>query len=108
MTRFAETNFSIPNHKTRLSEYSIKFLGPSTWSKIPNDLKKLQFRKTFSNKLKELYLNQLPTEKRTIELDLNKTIVSEEENDKTSCLEISYSLQEIFDENDENFNFIGF
>ena len=108
MTRFAQANFCIPNHKTRLSESSIKFLGPSIWSKIPNDLKKLQFRKTFSNHLKELYLNQLPTEKRTKELDLNKTPISEEEKDKTSCLEISYSLQEIFDENDENLNFIGF
>ena len=107
-TRFSEANFSIPSHKTRLSETSIKFIGPTIWSKIPIDLKKLQFRKTFSNKLKDLYLNQLPTEKRTIELDLNKTVISEEESDKTSCLEISYSLQEIFEENDENLNFIGF
>ena len=78
-TRFSETNFAIPKHKTRLSETSIKYLGPSIWSKIPIHLKKLQFRKTFSNHLKRLYLDDLPTVKRTKELDLNK---SDSENNK--------------------------
>ena len=119
-TRFSETNFAIPKHKTRLSETSIKYLGPSIWSKIPIHLKKLQFRKTFSNHLKQLYLDDLPTVKRTKELDLNKSdlensknngqlqIIVEENNETIVVIENSFSLEDIFEENDDDFHFTGF
>ena len=97
-TRFSEANFSIPSHKTRLSETSILFIGPTIWSKIPNTLKTLQFRKTFSNHLKQHYLDQFPTLKRTKELNIAKTPV----DPKTQ------ELLELFDEDDTDLSFYGF
>ena len=95
-------------------------MGLTIWSKIPIHLKKLQFRKTFSNHLKQLYLDDLLTVKRTKELDLNKSdsennknngqlqIIVEENNETIVVIENSFSLEDIFEENDDDFHFTGF
>ena len=117
-TRFSQANFTIPKHNSRLSETSIKFLGPSIWTKIPTHLKKLQFRKTFSNHLKQLYLDDLPSIKRTKELDFSKKdsdksnellqVIVEEDIETILVAENSPSLEDIFEENDDSFHFVGF
>ena len=56
----------------RVSETSIKVIGPKIWSEIPPEIKSLPFRKTFSKNMKELFLSRLPTEKRIKKLDLKK------------------------------------
>ena len=95
-TRFSRNNFCIPKYQPKLSNSSIKFIGPKAWEKIPSDLKNLQFRKTFSKQLKRLYLNELPTEKRTRIITLN----SPTDND--------FSLTDLFDETGDETSFSGF
>ena len=118
-TRFSEANFTIPKHNSRLSESSIKYLGPSIWSRIPIHLKKLQFRKTFSNHLKQLYLDDLPSKKRTKEINFSKNdldgntieqlpVIVEETNETILEIENSFSLEDIFKANDDDFHFFGF
>jgi len=94
LTNYSRTNFRIAPYHSKISETSIKVIGPKTWIDIPTDLKSLPFRKTFSKKLKHLYLSKLPTEKRTKNLDLSK--------------KKDIDLKELFDESDSDFVFIGF
>lgn len=68
-TRYSRSNYVMPSYNSRLSETSIKVIGPKTWSEIPSDFKMLQFRKTFSDHLKDLFLSKLPTIKRTKKID---------------------------------------
>ena len=111
-------------------------IGPKIWAKVPSHLKKLPFRKTFSKQLKDLYLNDLPKQRRTkvihnfkelrqifAEDDLDSTFLGFENNNFNGLqaifeeddgnatfygFENSISLQNIFDEDDENFTFYGF
>ena len=92
----SRNNFSIPKYQPKLSNTSIKFIGPRAWEKIPSDLKSLPFRKTFSKQLKRLYLNELPTEKRTKTITIN----SPSDND--------FSLTDLFDETGDDNSFSGF
>ena len=112
-TRFSKFNYSIPSHK--VGKTSIKVIGPKTWAEIPNDFKKLQFRRTFSNHLKQRYLRELPTVKRTKKLDLTKKSNSEElheifygEDPNTTFLGFEKELHEIFYGEDPNTTFLGF
>ena len=93
-TRFSRNNFKIAPYHSKISETSIKVIGPKTWTEVPTELKSLPFRKTFSKKLKLLYLSKLPTEKRTKKLNLSK--------------KEDINLAELFDESDSDFIFIGF
>ena len=72
-TRFSRSNYVAAPYISKIGESSIKVIGPKCWTNISTDLKKLPFRKTFSKQLKKLYLSELPTEKRTRNLNLPKT-----------------------------------
>ena len=74
--------------------------GPKLWAEIPETLKELPFRKTFSKHLKNLYLDKLPTNKRTKKLNLKKKNSSNEPTD--------FDLQELFDETGNEESFYGF
>ena len=67
-TRFAKNNFALAKSTSKLSETSIKVFGPRMWSNIPSDAKTLPFRKTFSKHMKHIYIQELPSEKRTKEI----------------------------------------
>ncbi len=71
-TRYSKTNYTIPKYNSRISATSLKVIGPKTWADISSDIKQLPFRKTFSKRLKNLYLSKLPTNKRTKKLNLKK------------------------------------
>ena len=113
-------NFCIPSHTTKLSETSIKILGPKIWTDVPAHFKDLQFRKTFSNHFKNHLLGKLPTIKRTKQLSICKKgrktdpanlyeLFFGEDNDSTFYgFETSYTLQEIFDKTVLDDTFYGF
>ena len=135
-TRYAENNFFLPHHASKLSDLSMTVIGPQIWAKVPSHLKELPFRKTFSKQLKDLYLSDLPKQRRTkiihnikelrqifAEDDLDSTFLGFENNNFNGLqaifeeddgnvtfygFENSISLQNIFDEDDENFTFYGF
>ena len=94
-TRYSKSNYYIPSKQ--VNKNSIKVLGPKTWAQVPNDLKKLQFRKTFSKHLKQEFLRELPTIKRTKKLDLKP------KSDDKSCNE----LYQIFYGEDPDLTFHG-
>jgi len=99
-TRYSISNYSIAPYISKISESSIKVIGPKVWAKVPKDIKSLPFRKTFSKKLKQLYLGELPTEKRTKKLDFLNSEKTEEQK--------RADLQKIFDEPDDDSTFLGF
>ena len=72
-TRFSRSNYVVAPYLSKIGESSIKVIGPNCWTNISSELKKLPFRKTFSKHLKKLYLSELPTKKRTKNLNLSKT-----------------------------------
>ena len=71
----------------------MKVIGPKIWSNIPSDAKILPFRKTFSKHMKHIYIQELPSEKRTREIKLK---------------EPELDLKQIFESDDENTSFYGF
>ena len=94
-TRYSKSNFSLAPYVSKINETSIKVIGPKIWSMVPEQIKSLQFRKTFANHLKRAYLNELPTEKRT------KIITFEKDKKRNE-------LQQLFDETDDDITFLGF
>ena len=135
-TRYAENNFFLPDHASKLSDLSMAVIGPKIWAKVPSHLKKLPFRKTFSKQLKDLYLDHLPKQRRTkiihnfkelrqifAEDDLDSTFLGFENNTFNGLqaifeeddvdvtfygFESNTNLQNIFEEDDTNFSFYGF
>ena len=99
-TRYAKSNYVVPKHISQKSESSIKVTGPKLWAEIPETLKELPFRKTFSKHLKNMYLDKLPTNKRSKKLNLKKKNSS---NDPTD-----FDLQDLFDETGNEESFYGF
>ena len=93
-TRYSKSNFSIAPYVSKISESSIKVIGPKIWAQVPDDFKSAQFRKTFSKHLKRLYLSELPSEKRT------KNLIFKKGNNK--------ELEEIFNTSDQDSTFVGF
>ena len=71
----------------------MKVIGPKIWSNISSDAKNLPFRKTFSKHMKRIYVQELPSEKRTREI-------------KPKVPELD--LKQIFESDDENTSFHGF
>ena len=62
-TRFALNNYSLaPLKSAMLDKKSIKAIGPRVWADVPDEAKKLPFRKTFSRHMKRVYLSEFPTE----------------------------------------------
>ena len=55
-TRFAKSNYVIPKSQTRLQESSIKAIGPRVWAGVPTEAKILPFKKSFSKKMKAIYI----------------------------------------------------
>ena len=98
-TIYAKSNFVVPKHISQNTELSIKGIGPKLWADISEALKQLSFCKTFTKHLKNLYLGELPTNKRTTKLNLKK-----KSSKSSSNLELFYS---IFGESDEE-SFLGF
>ena len=94
-TRYSKSNYCVAPYISKASETSIKVLGPRIWTQIPNDFKSQQFRKTFSKKLKGLYLSELPTEKRTKNLVFKSKVKYKD-------------LKELFDETGVDTTFLGF
>ena len=94
-TRFSKLNFSIPSHQTKLSETSIKVIGPKIWAEISPELKIFQFRKSFSDRLKQGFLDELPKLKRTKNIDFNKDTTNN-------------SFFEIFNDSGNDASFYGF
>ena len=94
----------------------MKVIGPKIWSNVPEYIKSLQFRKTFTKHLKKMYLSELPTEKRTRTITFKKHNPNEleqlfnETDDDTTFLgfEVSYDLATIFDETGNDNTFLGF
>ena len=99
-TRYAKSNYVVPKHISRKTEQSIKVTGPKLWAEIPETLKELPFRKTFSKHLKNLYLDKLPTTKRTKKLNLKKKKSSKDPTD--------FDLQDLFNETGNEESFYGF
>ena len=99
-TRYSKTNYAVPKHYSRITETSIKVIGPKIWADVPNKIKHLPFRKTFSKHMKNLYLDKLPKTKRTKELHLEKKVVKSH----SSTLE----LENIFQDSDNDETFYGF
>ncbi len=95
-TRFSRNNFSLGRQNSKLSETSMKVIGPKIWTNIPSEAKILPFRKTFSKHMKQFYLDKLPTLKRTKQLSLNESNTKFKE------------LQAIFDDEEDNTTFYGF
>ena len=93
-TRFSKHNFSRPLFRSKLSETSIKVIGPKIWTSIPPEAKILPFRKTFSKRMKSLYLDELPSVKRT------KPLIFKDSKFK--------ELKAIFDETGDDTTFYGF
>ena len=96
-TRYAETNFSLPPLQTKISDKSIKVIGPKIWASIDLDIKDLPFRKTFSKHMKKHIFQDMPSpippgKKSSIFRDRKETPAS---------------LKEIF-ENDHDSTFLGF
>ena len=98
-TRYSLSNFSLGRYTSQRSESSIKVIGPKTWAKIPEKLKILPFRKTFSKQLKQNYLSELPTEKRTKNLDIDNSKTNNRNNAE---------LKEIFEDSEDDSTFLGF
>ena len=116
-TRFSKSNFSLPALSQKVSEKSIKIIGPKVWSSISNDLKSIQFRKNFSKHLKQSFIAELPEYTgvykpkflRKKQLSTTLQDIFDAEDDDETFLGFSISLSKIFemeDENDETF--LGF
>ena len=117
-TRYSQNNYCVAPYLSKRSESSIKVIGPRAWEKIPENIKMLPFRKTFSKKLKQFYISELPTEKRTKDLHFGpkkvsrttlKDIFDSSGEDATFLgFDLCPSLSTIFNESDEEFSFLGF
>ena len=97
-TRYAVSkNYTLPPVSTDRGKKSIKFSGPKVWTEIPMKLKDIAFRKPFSKKLKEHILSstyvEMPPEINTVP-----------DGDGSAHIE----LEELFNTDDENFEFEGF
>jgi len=95
-TRFSKLNFGLPPLDQKISEKSIKVIGPRIWSNIPSDIKCFQFRKSFSKHLKQRFIDELP---RYTGVYKPKFIRKKQ---------ITTSLQNIFDADDDEETFLGF
>jgi len=105
ITRYnSNRNFVLPVSKTLRGQASIKFAGPKAWEKVPNDIKDIAFRKPFTVSMKRHILNIIketnPSSSESSYLKLKRQ--NEEKLRKRNELKL------IFDEDDENFNFLGF
>ena len=58
-TRFSASNFTVPPQQ-EVSDKSMKVLGPKVWAKVPQVMKLLPFRKTFSKYFKISLIDDLP------------------------------------------------
>ena len=92
-TRYAESNYYALQHESKLSEKSMKVLGPKVWADVPNITKVLPFRKTFTKHLKRTFIDALPKIRRTKLIenhiindpdydDLRILFMSDEQNDE--------------------------
>ena len=61
-TRYSKNNYVLPKHGSKLRDKSIKIIGPQIWRNVPNDAKKLPFKKSFSRHMKSIYIDSLPKE----------------------------------------------
>ena len=124
-TRYAEDgNFCLPTVKTNRGQTSIKYDGPKVWVDVPNELKEVAFRKSFSKKLKKHKIDIMVEQSKNIprksykyrKIDFSelKAIFDDTENDDIEffgfhqTLDFS-ELKAIFDstENDD-IEFLGF
>ena len=96
-TRYAKSNYVLPKHVSKKTESSIKVTGPKLWAEIPDSLKQLPFRKTFTKQLKNIFLDKLPTNKRTKEIKFEK-----------KALNKSLDLIDIFSQTGNDESFFGF
>ena len=63
-TRYARENYTLPSKISRITETSMRVIGPRVWAKVPKVLKESAFRKTFTKHLKADFLQKLPKEKK--------------------------------------------
>ena len=97
-TRYAKMNYTLQSKNSRFSESLMQVIGPRIWASIPEDLKKMPFRKTFTKQLKHDYLERLPKK-----MSKNKKFVR---SSQVSPGEIN--LEELFETDDPKENFQGF
>ena len=112
-TRFSKNNFSLPISRSKISESSIKVIGPKIWTNIPSEAKALPFRKTFSKHLKRLYLQELPSVKRTKTLVFKDSKYEElkaifDEVDDSSFYGFEIELDTLFEDSGNDTIFLGF
>ena len=99
LTRYSKTNYVRPKEKLKRHEKSMKIIGPKVWSGIPQDLKSLPFRKTFSKHLKLSYISDLPSIRKTHVIERPRLMTDEQYE----------NMIVLFETNDEDLGeFLGF
>ena len=58
-TRGSHLKFKCPFLKTNAGQMELSYIGPTTWSKTPDMLKRTKNLDTFKHNLKEHYLKEL-------------------------------------------------
>ena len=97
-TRYAETNYFRPHHASKLSEKSIKIMGPKVWADVPLEIKSMPFRKSFTKNMKQHHIDKLPSVQRARVINFNRNHRDEFRD-----------LQILFESDDENdSDFLGF
>ena len=120
-TRYSKTNFFVSHSRSKLSEKSMKVIGPKVWLDIPENLKSLPFRKTFSKHLKQSFICDLPTTRRTRTFERSLmadeqyenmiTLFETSDNDQEDFPGFDLEFEALFNsssENDQNEDFLGF
>ena len=96
------------------------YIGPKVWSGIPQDLKSLPFRKTFSKQLKQSYINDLPSTRKTHVIERSHNMTEEQyenmialfetnDEDQGEFFGFDLEFEALFNSsNESNITFLGF
>lgn len=113
-TRYSHSNFSLPPISYKVSDRSIKVIGPRIWANVLPELKSLPFRKTFSKQFKKHLLSGLPCPKPYKPKFRRKgknvsmlSIFDDDDDDEDTFNGFELSLSVIFGANDIETTFHG-
>ena len=103
LTRYVTNlNYKLPIVHSLRGQSSIKFSDPKAWYQIPLHLKEIAFRKPFSQKLKEHLLRILQEKNNRLPKESSFIPAINQKYNNTN------SLKSIFEQNDDDIIFYGF
>ena len=100
----SSSNYFLPRSDSNRAQSSIKFSGPRAWAKVPNDLKNISFRKTFTKKMKAHLVDKIRIDKVCDSLK-KKT---HKQNTSLLCDPDYDALSSLFESESDQSDFLGF